>query len=69
LSCFDDSLDLDVFLDEPLRASVSQLAWPDSIGRSVNAAIAAMTAQPREQRTAVGAILSADNGNPGFPPE
>jgi len=27
-----------------------------------------MTAQQRETRRAVGAIFSADDGNPGFPP-
>jgi hypothetical protein len=58
------------FFDGLLKISDSQPAWPTSIGRSANAAIAAMTVRRRVQVPAPDpANFLSDDNNPYVPPE
>ena len=69
VACLDDAVcagDLLRF-DEPLKMSDNPPASPTSIGRSNNAAIAAMTVQQRGTPRTVDANFLADDGNLCFP--
>jgi hypothetical protein len=74
-ACFDEAARFDkatceedlLCLGEPLKMSDNQPALLAPIGRSTNAAIAAMTMRQREAPRPEDAKFLTDDGNPCFP--